>query len=284
MFRFRGRVCRGEGMPREHPIAFYAVIFLSRVVAMQGLVIGLLGGFFGSLVGLGGGVVMIPLMISLLKFTQHQAHGTSLVAVVVVGAVGAATYALYGTTDWKIAVLLALTATITARFGALFAHSLPEKKLKKAFGYFLIFVSILMLVKGYLPGPEESFGEWAKMGVFLGTGVFSGFVSGMMGVGGGSVMVPPMVLLGGMSQQLAQGTSLLAMIPVGIAGAWTHYKLGNVKMDIAPGLAVGAVAGSYLGGAAANMLPEVALRYVFAVVLIWLGSKYIGLKLGAKKA
>jgi hypothetical protein len=255
-----------------------------RMVSMQGLMIGLLGGFFGSLVGLGGGVVMIPLMISMLKFTQHQAHGTSLVAVVFVGAAGAATYALYGTTDWKVAILLALTATITARLGALFAHSLPEKKLKMAFGYFLIFVSVLMLVKGYLPRPEEAFGEWAKMGIFLGTGALTGFVSGMMGVGGGTVMVPPMVLLAGMTQQLAQGTALLAMIPVGIAGAWTHYKLGNVKMDVAPGLAVGAVAGSYFGGAAANMLPEIALRYIFAVVLIWLGSRYIGIKWGGKKA
>lgn len=250
---------------------------------MQGLMIGLLGGVFGSLVGLGGGVVMIPLMISMLKLTQHQAHGTSLVAVVFVGAAGAATYALYGTTDWKIAILLALTATVTARLGALFAHSLPEKKLKQAFGCFLIFVSVLMLVKGYLPRPEEAFGEWAKIAVFLVTGALTGFVSGMMGVGGGTVMIPPMVLLGGMTQQLAQGTSLLAMVPVGIAGAWTHYKLGNVKMNIAPGLAVGAVAGSYFGGAAANMLPEAALRYIFAVVLIWLGSRYIGIKFGGKK-
>lgn len=250
---------------------------------MKGLIIGLLGGFFGSLVGLGGGVVMIPLMISLLKFTQHQAHGTSLVAVAFVGAAGAATYAIYGTTDWKIAILLALTATVTARLGAQFAHSLPEKKLKKSFGFFLVFVSVLMLVKGYLPQPGAAFGEWAKIAVFLGTGAVTGFVSGMMGVGGGTVMIPPMVLLAGMSQQLAQGTSLLAMVPVGVAGAYTHYRLGNVKMDIALGLAVGAISGSYLGGAAANMLPEAALRYIFAVVLIWLGSRYIGVKYGTKK-
>ncbi len=250
---------------------------------MNGLIIGLLGGFFGSLVGLGGGVVMIPLMISMLKFTQHQAHGTSLVAVVIVGAVGAATYTLYGMTDWKIAVMLALTATITARIGALFAHSLPEKKLKKAFGFFLISVSVLMLVKGYLPRPDGALGEWSMIVIFLFTGAFTGFISGMMGVGGGTVMIPPMVLLAGLSQQLAQGTSLLAMVPVGVAGAYTHYKLGNVKMDIALGLAVGAIGGSYFGGAAANLLPETMLRSIFGAVLIWLGARYIGIKLRTKK-
>ncbi|KAF0182103.1 MAG: putative permease [Nitrospirae bacterium] len=251
--------------------------------AMKGLFIGLAGGFFGSLVGLGGGVVMIPLMISMLRFTQHQAHGTSLVAVAFVGAAGAATYALYGTADGKIAILLALTATITARLGARFAHSLPEQKLKKAFGFFLLFVSLLMLFKGYLPRPDEAFGGRAIIAVFLGTGALTGFVSGMMGVGGGTVMIPPMVLLAGMSQQLAQGTSLLAMVPVGIAGAYTHYKLGNVKMDIALGLGVGAVCGSYFGGASANLLPEFALRYIFAAVLIWLGLRYIGIKPSGKK-
>lgn len=250
---------------------------------MKGLFIGLAGGFFGSLVGLGGGVVMIPLMISMLRFTQHQAHGTSLVAVAFVGAAGAATYAFYGTADWKIAILLALTATITARLGARFAHSLPEKKLKKAFGFFLLFVSLLMLFKGYLPRPDEAFGERALILVFLGAGALTGFVSGMMGVGGGTVMIPPMVLLAGMSQQLAQGTSLLAMVPVGIAGAYTHYKLGNVKMDIALGLGVGAVCGSYFGGASANLLPEFALRCIFAVVLIWLGLRYIGISPSRRK-
>ncbi len=130
---------------------------------MQGLVIGLLGGFFGSLVGLGGGVVMIPLMISMLKFTQHQAHGTSLVAVVVVGAVGAATYActVRPTED------SGSPCAYRYDHGPLWCAFRPlpaGKKTEKAFGFFLIFVSILMLVKGYLPGPEESFGElrrWA---------------------------------------------------------------------------------------------------------------------------
>ena len=101
-----------------------------------GLISGLLGGFFGGLLGLGGGIIMIPLMTWLAKMTQHQAHGTSLVAIVFTAIVGAATYYLLGGVDWKIALILAVSATITARFGARYAHSLPEKKLKMAFGFF----------------------------------------------------------------------------------------------------------------------------------------------------
>lgn len=241
--------------------------------------IGLLGGFFGGLVGLGGGVVMIPLMISLRKLSQHKAHGTSLVAVVFTGLAGAAAYLLHHAVDWKASGLLALSATYTARFGARYAHSLPEQKLKKAFGAFLIFVSVLIIVKAYLP--EESYTLFAvmKTAVLLLTGAGTGFLSGMMGVGGGTIMIPAMVLFAAMGQHTAQGSSLLAMVPVGVAGSVTHYKLGNVRKDMLPGLVAGAVAGSYLGGTAANFLPELYLKYTFAVILTWLGSRYLGLKL-----
>ncbi len=245
------------------------------VKGIIGCIIGILGGFFGGLVGLGGGVIMIPLMTSFVHLTQHKAHGTSLVAVVFTALVGAGTYSFHGAVDWKVSAILAVGAIFTARFGAHYAHSLPEKKLKKAFGVFLVFVSIILLIKGFLPKTSYHFGSWTSIVIFLSTGAVTGFVSGMMGVGGGAIMIPPMVLLAGMHQHLAQGTSLLAMVPVGISGALTHYRLGNVQMDIAYGLSIGAVIGSYLGGTSANMLPEIYLRLIFAAVLIWMGGRYI---------
>lgn len=243
-----------------------------------GLIIGLAGGFFGALIGLGGGVVMIPLMTILLKLTQHKAHGTSLVAVVFTALAGAVTYLLHGTADWKVSMLLAATAMITARFGALYAHSLPEKKLKRAFGILLLCVSLLLLVKGFLPKSASQYGLTVYVIIFLGTGVVTGFVSGMMGVGGGAIMIPPMVLLAGMPQQLAQGTSLLAMIPVGLAGALTHYRLGNVQLNVAAGISAGAMMGGYLGGTVANVLSELHLKIIFSAVLIWMGQRYVRTK------
>lgn len=245
--------------------------------------IGLLGGFFGGLVGLGGGVIMIPLMISLRKLTQHQAHGTSLVAVVFTGLAGAAAYLFHNAVDWQASVLLALSATATARFGARFAHALPERQLKRAFGAFLIFVSALILAKAYLPRGGEELAFRARAAVLLLTGAGTGFLSGMMGVGGGTVMIPAMVLFAGMGQHTAQGSSLLAMIPVGVSGSLTHHRLGNVRTDMVAGLSAGAVVGSYLGGATANVLPELYLKYVFAVVLTWLGLRHLGVKVWGRE-
>ena len=240
-----------------------------------GLVSGVFGGFFGGLLGLGGGVIMIPLMTWLAKMTQHQAHGTSLVAIVFTAIVGAATYYGLGGVDWKIALILAVSATVTARFGARYAHSLPEKKLKMAFGFFLIFASTMLVVKGYLPKTTWVLGQWTSIVVFLVIGFVTGFVSGMMGVGGGGVMVPLMVVVGNVGQHMAQGTSLLAMIPASISGASTHYKLGNVKLDIAWGLAIGSLGGAFFGAKTANQIPDFHLKIVFAAIGVWMGIKYI---------
>ncbi len=242
------------------------------------LCVGLTAGLFGGLVGLGGGVIMIPLMVRFFRFNQHQAHGTSLMALVFTGLSGAITYYLNGSVDFKAAALLAASAIFTARFGALYANSLPEWQLKRAFGFFMIFVSLLLLSKPYLA--HLSFlshpaGGWGEIVAILASGALAGFLSGMMGVGGGSIMVPALVLLAGHTQHMAQGSSLLAMVPAGSVGAYTHWRLGNVVTRVLPGLIPGVFIGTYFGGSLAHLLTEANLRLIFAAVLIWLGIRDI---------
>jgi uncharacterized membrane protein YfcA len=240
--------------------------------------IGLLAGFFGGLVGLGGGVIMIPLLVRLYKFGQHQAHGTSLMALVFTGLSGALTYYLNGSVDLVAGALLAASAVFTARYGALYAHALPEWQLKRAFGYFLICVSLLLMSKPYmshLAFLAHPAGGWIKVTVLLVSGAAAGFISGMMGVGGGAVMTPAMVLLLGFNQYTAQGSALLAMVPSGSVGAYTHWRLGNVVPRVLIGLIPGILIGTYCGGSAAHLLSEANLRLVFAAVLVWLGIRDI---------
>lgn len=240
------------------------------------LIAGFLAGIFGGLVGLGGGVVMIPIMVDFLKANQHAAHGTSLVAIIFTGLAGALTYWLHGAVDWVASVLLAATAIVTAQYGARFAGVLPEWKLKKSFGAFILIVAALMLAKPYLPHlAPGTFSQWVQVLILLGSGTLTGFLAGMMGVGGGTIMVPAMVLLLGFSQQTAQGSSLLAMVPAGAAGAFTHQRLGNVRRELLAGLVPGILAGTYVGSSVANMLPEMLLRAIFAAVLIFTGIRYL---------
>lgn len=97
-------------------------------------------------------------------------------------------------------------------------------------------VALLLISKPYLPPIAEALTLWVKVVIFLLAGSFTGFLSGMMGVGGGTIMVPAMVLVAGFTQYTAHGTSLLAMVPIGFAGAYTHWRLGNVSTGILPGL------------------------------------------------
>lgn len=237
--------------------------------------IGLIAGIFGGLVGLGGGVLMVPLMVSFMGIGQHKAHGTSLVAVVFTGIIGAATYALHNTLDLWAAVILSVSALWPVKLGAKYCCELPELKLKRAFGAFLIFVSLFMLLKKYIPSlPYTDMGV-SKILILMITGAVTGFFSGLMGVGGGAIMIGGMVLLAAFDQHTAQGSSLLAMVPSGVVGAYTHWRLGNVETGFLKGLVPGIILGTYAGGSFAHLLPEFTLRVIFAAVLIWTGIRYI---------
>ncbi len=237
--------------------------------------IGLAAGGFGGMIGIGGGVIMVPLLTGLFKLSQHQAHGTSLLALVFTGLSGALMYGLHGQVDWQAAAVIAVAAVITARWGARFAHSLSEKKLRQGFGLFLIVCAFLLAAKPFVHANGVSNPVWVNFALFLATGAVTGFASGMMGIGGGVIMILSMVMLAGFNQHLAQGTSLLVMIPAGCAGSLTHWRLGNVTMKILPGLVTGILAGATFGGYSAHLIPEDAMRLLFVLVIFVMGVWYI---------
>lgn len=239
------------------------------------LLIGFLAGLLGGLVGIGGGVIMIPLMVRFFKLGQHSAHGTSLVALVFTGLSGAMTYALKGTINLTASMIMAAGALITARAGARYAHSLSEWKLKRFFGGFLVFVSIVLLLNHYFPLGRAAEAGGIKIIVLFSAGILTGFFSGMMGVGGGTIMIPAMVLLAGFDQHTAQGSSLLTMVPAGGFGAYAHWRLGNVKTNLLKGLIPGILVGTALGGNFAHVLSDATLRIVFAIVLVGTGIRYL---------
>lgn len=239
------------------------------------LIIGFLAGVFGGIAGVGGGAVMIPMMVGILKLSQHRASGTSLVTLVFTGIAGTAAYAAQGYVDFAAAAVLAATAVFSARTGARFSHSLSEEKLRRLYGAFVIFVALSMIAKPWLPHASGPLGGWAKWGVLLAAGAFTGLQSGIMGGGGGAVSIPAMVLLAGFSQHVAQGTSLLVMVPAGAVAARTYWQRGNVEKGLLKGMIPGILAGTWAGALAAGLLPDANLRLIFAAMLTWIGIRYL---------
>jgi uncharacterized membrane protein YfcA len=234
--------------------------------------IGLISGIFGGLVGLGGGTVMVPLISRILKLTQQSVHGTSLVAVVFAGLSGAAAYALNGAVDYRAALILAVSASLMSPVGARYCVKLPGWKLKRYFGFFLIIMSLLLIGKPFVGGMfANPLSGWEKDLSLVVIGLATGFLAGLLGIGGGAFTVLAMVFIVGMNQYIAQGCTLLALVPAGTVGAYTHWRHGNIVLSILPGLIGGILLGAFAGGIFANILPENILRIVFAAVLLLLG-------------
>jgi uncharacterized membrane protein YfcA len=108
--------------------------------------VGLVAGVLSGLLGVGGGIIIVPLLVALVHLSQHQAHATSLAAIVPIGAVGALTYALGGQIDLEVAGLLALGTLVGAPVGARIMARTEERPLRIMFGVLMIAVGVQLLV------------------------------------------------------------------------------------------------------------------------------------------
>jgi uncharacterized membrane protein YfcA len=107
-------------------------------------------------------------------------------------------------------------------------------------------------------------------------GLFAGVASGFLGIGGGVILVPALVVALGFSQHLAQGTSLATLVlPVGVFAAWNYYRSGHVNLIAAVLLAAGFAVGGLLGSYWALELPDKALKRVFAALMLALALKML---------
>jgi uncharacterized membrane protein YfcA len=111
--------------------------------------------------------------------------------------------------------------------------------------------------------------------VALAVGAVAGVLSGLLGIGGGAIMVPAMTLLMGLSQHLAQGTSLLVIIPTAISGSITHFRMGNIRMETAAWLSAGGVVGAVGGAFLALASPDAILRLLFGCYLAFTGLRML---------
>jgi uncharacterized membrane protein YfcA len=114
----------------------------------------------------------------------------------------------------------------------------------------------------------------AELGV-VGVGLLAGIIAGMLGVGGGALFAPALVIFLGESQLHAEATSLLAILPTALVGAWRQQRYGNLRLR--EGLTLGglAVGGGLVGVALANAVPEQVLRTIFAVFILFVAFQLV---------
>ncbi|MCA0216274.1 MAG: sulfite exporter TauE/SafE family protein [Actinobacteria bacterium] len=230
--------------------------------------VGVIGGVLSGAFGVGGGILMVPLLIGLAKMNQRQAAATSLLAIVPTAIAGSATYLIAGQMDVFAALFLGIGGVVGSLYGTRLLKQLPLGVLRWGFIVLLVVVAIRMV----LVIPDRSSGHLepsvlAALGL-VAMGLFVGVASGLFGIGGGVIAVPALIAVFGLGDLIAKGTSLLFMIPTAVTGSVNNSRNGLV--DVRAGLIVGVAAtvASFGGAALAFLMSPAVSSYLFAALLL----------------
>ena len=202
--------------------------------------IGVGAGTLSGLFGVGGGFFIVPALTGFLGMGQRRANGTSLAAVIPISAAAAVGYAFDGYVNLFVVALLVGGGVIGAEIGTRLLKRLPIRTIQYCFSALLV-AAALRLVLGPVTNDAMHLGPATDVGLFA-LGVLTGVLSGLLGVGGGFVMVPGMVLLASLANPLAKGTSLAAIIPTAAFATWRNLRSDNA--DVRLGMLVGCVGGA----------------------------------------
>ncbi|WP_374976710.1 sulfite exporter TauE/SafE family protein [Microbacterium trichothecenolyticum] len=234
--------------------------------------IGLLAGLLSGLFGVGGGTVVVPLLVLLLGFGQRLAAGTSLAAIIPTATVGVISYGLNDAVAWIPALLLAAGAVGGAQIGTWLLPKVSQTVLRWAFvGFLLAVIVSLFLVIPSRDAPLDL--TWWSVVALVLLGVITGTVSGLIGVGGGIIVVPVLMMLFGAGDLVAKGTSLLMMIPAAISGTVGNLRRGNVDLVTAACVGVAACTTTALGAWLATIVDPFVGNVLFAVFLVFIATQ-----------
>ena len=242
------------------------------------LALGLAVGVLVGLLGIGGGVLLVPAMVYLLHFDQHLAQGTSLFILLPPTGLGALRqYWRAGQVDLRAGICCAIGFLLGGYVGGRVAVPMSSNSLRAIFAFFLLLSAVLLLGKtrgSSSPEPpprSHSESPFRALAILL-SAAFCGVAAGMVGIGGGVLIVPLLALLFGFDQHRAQGTSLIALIPpTGLLAFLEYAKGGYVSWRTGLLLIPGVFLGGILGGQIARRLDPIFMRQLFAAMLGGLG-------------
>lgn len=234
--------------------------------------VGLLAGLLSGLFGVGGGTVIVPLLVLALKFDQRLAAGTSLAAIVPTATVGVISYAVHGSVAWIPALLLALGAVFGAQIGTWMLPRVSVTALRWGFVAFLVVVIVMLFVVVPSRDAEFPLNALSVIGLLI-LGVVTGTLAGLLGVGGGIIVVPALMLVFGTSDLVAKGTSLLMMIPTAISGTVGNVRRRNVDLVAAAVIGAAACTTTALGAWIAARVDPFVANVLFAIFLAFIAGQ-----------
>lgn len=258
--------------------------------ALLGVFIGVMSG----MLGIGGGVIMVPMFRLAFGLSAFASTATSLFTIIPTSISGVVAHVRKKTCIPKLGVAMGLGGALMSPFGVWLANMSPSWLVMAAAALVIGYSAFSMVKKvlqssesasgseasanvedsetmqsenttGQLPQPPTLMSKQVAFGVVI--GLIAGLASGYVGLGGGFLMVPLMLAWLNIPMKLASGTSLIAIMILAVPGAITQGALGNIDYLVGIATAVGTIPGAFLGARLVSYVPERTLRIVFAVFL-----------------
>ena len=257
------------------------------MVSVLLVVLGFFTGLLGAITGIGGGVLLSPILALHFGIPIRQAIGTSLVAVITTSAASSSVHLQRHTTDIRLGMTLELATALGAAVTAYLVAYFNRNALEGLFAGFLLYSAITILRRGGKIKPEDeadeppvrSNGEVVippyepqRYPLGLGASLVAGALSGLLGIGGGPIKVPVMYIFMNVPLMVATATSNFMIGVTAAASAIVYYRRGDILVQYAAPLAVGVFVGSLLG---ARLAPRIHARYVvylLVAIMIYLAG------------
>ncbi|RIK44130.1 MAG: sulfite exporter TauE/SafE family protein [Chloroflexi bacterium] len=255
-------------------------------------------GTLGTMLGLGGGVFLVPILTLAFGIDLKVAVAASAIAIVANSCAGSGVYLIRRFTNLRLALLMLVSSTLGALVGGLLAVSLPEPVLKGTFALVLLSVAYAMARRKPLrqqsvddtqqPDPLAISGHYydpaldrfvrytpRRLRIAIPTSTTAGLASGMFGIGGGPIIVPLMNILMGVPLKAAAGTSAFMVGLTASASAMVYYTRGYVDPRVTMAAVFGIVGGAHLGTRVASRIRPAMLGHIFVIVLVVLAISMV---------
>ena len=261
--------------------------------------ISIVAGLLGSLLGLGGGIIVIPALTLLFNIPMRFAIGASVVSVIATSSGAAAAYVRERMTNLRTAMFLEIATTSGALTGAYLSAVLGGRWLFVIFGFILAYSALQMFRKRQEMAGEDVPSSWLADRLKLHSSYYdqfshrevsyrvayvpfgfilmyiAGLVSGLLGIGSGSLKVPAMDLAMRLPMKVSTATSNFMIGVTAAASAGVYFARGDINPFIAAPVAAGVLAGAMLGSLLLGRLKNQVIRTVFVVVLLWISGQML---------
>jgi uncharacterized membrane protein YfcA len=229
------------------------------------VLVGLGAGALSGLFGVGGGLIIVPGLIGIVKLDRRLAHGTSLAATLPIAVASAITYVVNDNVDWVVAGCLTVGTIGGAVIGTHLLQVVSKRVLTIAFVSIVLATAVRLVLSTETAGRTDITVTSALLLVVI--GVVTGIVAGMLGVGGGIIMVPAMVVFYDIAPVVAKGTSVAVIVPTSLTGTIRNRKNHNVDLRIAAVVGLTGMVSAVFGSIIADRMSDQVSNALFALLL-----------------